>query len=364
MPSLLNRIFANPSASTFSLRALKAEQPALAGQFLWGHNRLPDPLADPWMHWGSGSNVLEGFTNIDFVAHPGVVEWDFLDLWPLERGPLFEGAFSEDTLEHFFLAEQQYILCSLNVLLKPGATARLLMPSFTRLGELAPAAVSPGGFLREIFGVTTPVDGINMGLRFSGHRWLHDDESLSLLARECGFRPEKSVCALSREARFNHLNLRNEEDSAAFAFDLVQEVALEPLRIDAVEVSGAALLETLDDGIQVFQAQQDDAEARYVLPSPLPPAALALANIRSANLGEFRDHYYKWLRFVAADGATGEWRLDETVKSQSCMNLVTRQQLRQATAALKDVDQVQFRPASRAGQLFTLGPLELFLAPV
>lgn len=130
------------------------------------------------------------------------------------------------------------------------------------------------------------------------------------------------------------------------------------------EVSGAELMETLDDGILVYRALEDEATVLYSLPEPLLPQALVLANIRSANLGEFRDHYYKWVHFHGADGDVdfGEWRFDETVKSKACMNLVTRQQLRQATARLQSVQEVRFRPAARAGQWFTLGPLELFLA--
>lgn len=345
----------------FSLAQLQAAQPALAAQFLWSENPLPDPLDPPWLHWGCGSNVLEGFTNVDFVRHPGVLEWDFLDRWPLARGPLLKGAYSEDTLEHFFLAEQQYILCCLNVLLHPGATARLLMPSYSRLVELAGAAVGPGGFLRETFGVTTPVDGINMGLRFSGHRWLHDDDSLQHLAQECGFVAHRSSCAQSREARFTGLNLRDETDSASFAWDLVKDAPLGWLTVDRFEMNGVEVVETLDSGITVCQALQDDAEVLFELPRPVAAAALALVNIRSANLGEFRDHYYKWIS-LSPTVPTAVWRLDETVKSKACMNLLTRQQLRQAARDCGEVRHVRFRPAARAGQLFTLGPLELFLA--
>jgi hypothetical protein len=361
MSSLLNRLLGDNREADFSLARLQAAQPALAAQFLWSENLLPDPLPHPWLHWGCGSNVLEDFTNVDFIQHPNVIEWDFLDRWPVERGPLFNGSFSEDTLEHFFLAEQQYILCSMNLLLHPGATARLLMPSYERLRELAPAAVAPGGFLRETFGVTTPVDGINMGLRFSGHRWLHDDASLDHLARECGFAAERSTCAQSREARFNGLNLRDETDSASFAWDLVKQDALTLFSVDHFELSDAEVVETLAGGIAVCRALQDDAEVLFDLQGSIDPARMVLVNIRSANLGEFRDHYYKRIR-LSPSVPTAEWRLDETVKSKACMNLMTRQQLRQASRDCGTVEQILFRPASRAGQLFTLGPLELFLS--
>lgn len=362
MKSLFQSLFTDAAqpAAGFSLAALQAANPALAAQFIWRSNVLPEPIPARWLHWGCGSNVFDEFVNVDFVAGPQVLEWDFLDLWPLHAAGQFEGAFSEDTLEHFFLAEQAYILCNLNLLLQAGGVARILMPSWSRLLALGAKAAAPGEFLRETFGVATEVDAMNAGLRFSGHRWLHDGQSLAFLAADCGFNAVSTSCAESTVPWLSNRNLRSEADSASFATDLVKRAALRRLEVPPAEVVGAERVEQLEGGIEVWRATAADARVHYPLETPLAVADLALANIRSANLSEFRSHYYKAIGFHTG-GAEGVWRLDETLKSKPCMNLATRQQIRQATVAVPTVGAVWFQPVAQAGQLFTLGSLELFV---
>lgn len=365
MKSLLQSLFkdAERSPADFSLAALQAVNPALAAQFLWQTNALADPPPARWLHWGSGSNVFDDFVNVDFMAGPGVLEWDFLDRWPAHAAGQFEGAFSEDTLEHFFLAEQAYILCNLNLLLQPAGVSRILMPSWSRLMALGAKAAQPGEFLRETFGVATEVDAMNAGLRFSGHRWLHDADSLAFLAADCGFQAVPTSCAESTVAWLSNRNLRSEGDSASFATDLVKRADLRRIEVPPAEVTGAERVEVLDGGIEVWHATAADAQVRYTLDVPWIASTVALANIRSANLSEFRSHYYKSVQFLHADfeGVESIWRLDETLKSKPCMNLVTRQQIRQATVRLPAISEVRFQPVAQAGQRFTLGPLELFV---
>ncbi len=351
------RIFGD-SPAAFSLAALTESNPALARQFLWRSNGLPDPLPARWLHWGAGSNVFDDFVNVDFVASPRVLEWDFLDPWPLAAAGQFEGAFSEDTLEHFFLAEQAYILCNLNVLLKSGGVSRILMPSWARLLSLGEKAAAPGEFLRETFGVATEVDAMNAGLRFSGHRWLHDEKSLAFLAQDCGFDAVPTTCSESTLEWLSNRNLRSEDDSASFATDLLKRASLRRIEVSPTEVIGAEQVETLDGGIAVFRATEATARVAYALEAAIPTATLALANIRSANLSEFRAHYYKSITLHHGE-TSGTWRLDETLKSRPCMNLLTRQQIRQAAAGMTSIDSVRFHPVAQAGQCFTLGPLEL-----
>lgn len=362
MKSLFSMLFGQMEREHmgFSLAALSETNPALAAQFAWQVNRLPDPLPARWLHWGCGANLFEDFINVDFVRAAGVHEWDFLDLWPANVAGQFEGAFSEDTLEHFFLAEQAYILCSLNLLLKPAGVSRILMPSWARLLALGEKAAAPGEFLRETFGVATEVDAMNAGLRFSGHRWLHDTKSLAFLAAACGFEPVPTSCAESTVEWLSNRNLRSESDSASFATDLVKRVPLDRLEVPPLRVQGAEQLEALDSGIGVWRATAANAQVRYELDEPIAVSRLALANIRSANASEFRSHYYKSVS-LHRDSAAGTWRLDETLKSRQCMNLLTRQQIRQATKDIAMIDAVSFAPVAQAGQVFTLGSLELFV---
>ena len=78
----------------------------------------------------------------------------------------------------------------------------------------------PDEFLHQTFGVETGADALNIGLRFSGHRWLHSPESLGCIASMCGFDVVPTTCAESTVAKFNGINLRDEVSSLSFANDL------------------------------------------------------------------------------------------------------------------------------------------------
>lgn len=334
----------------------------MADQFLWSTNvgtKVEQPF---WLHWGCGDRVLEGFVNADFrPTDRRVLDWDFLDPWPLQEWQeQCEGAFSEDVLEHFFLAEQAYILSSLNCILRPNAVSRVLMPSYQRLVErVRERDARPGGFLHDTFGVTTETDAINMGLRFSGHRWLHDRTSFARLATSCGFEAAATSCAKSSVPALSNLNLRSETDSASFATDLHKRRRMSRITVVPTEVHQASLVETLDDHIGLYRAECDTCLVVYRLPQPSRTSELACINIRSANLSSFRDHFYKHVT-LAAPGTSGTWRLDETVKSKSGVNLMTRDQIGLATHGMTSVEELRFVPA-KAGEYFTLGNAELFI---
>jgi hypothetical protein len=349
------------TTAPFSLRSLAGVNSALADQFLWAANTMPSN-APRWLHWGCGAHVLEGFLNVDFLPRdPRVLSWQFLDPWPLDSlDGYFEGAFSEDTLEHFFLAEQAYLLCNLNCVLKHGGTARILMPSYARLVEHAQTReIQPGAFLHDTFGVTTPVDAINCGMRFSGHRWLHDHESFARLARDCGFEAIPTTCAHSAVAMLSGHNLRSETDSASFAHDLTKRRALRSIRVLPTAVIGAEQVEDAAPGVALYRATLNDALVKYTLPRAIAAGEIACLNIRGANVSSFRNHYYKQLAFASGD-KRGIWRFDETMKSCPVMNTVTHAQIAIAMRDMPQVEELAFTPAGAGGEYFTLGPLEMF----
>jgi hypothetical protein len=359
--AFLSRLFA-PGPRRFLLSELVAAEPGLAGAFTWKANRLPATLPQPlWLHFGCGENVLDGFLNLDFLPHDArVVEWDLLDPWPAPWPAPARGALSEDTLEHFFLAEQLHILCELNRALAPDAVARILMPSFARLLEYCRGFVPrPGEFLHATFGVETEADAVNAGMRFSGHRWLHDDASLAHLARLAGFEAVKTPCAQSTEPFLSHRNLRGEEGSAAFAHDLVKRRALERLVVEPSALAGIEAIETLGEGIGFARVRDPGARVTYRLPRPLAVAQLACVNARGANLSSFREHSLKRLLFRGPWGE-GAWALDETLKSKACMNLAMPAALALACGgADRVIEEVALEPG-KPGDHVTIGPLELF----
>jgi predicted SAM-dependent methyltransferase len=357
----LSRLFAaRPRRLLFS--QLLAAEPGLASAFAWKANRLPAGLPDPlWLHLGCGENVLDGFLNLDFLPHDArVAEWDLLDPWPAPWPRPASGAFSEDTLEHFFLAEQLYILCELNGALAPGAVARTLMPSFARLLEYCRGfGPRPEEFLHATFGVETEADAVNAGMRFSGHRWLHDDASLAHLARLAGFEAVKTSCAQSTVPFLSNRNLRAEEGSAAFAHDLVKRRGLARSSVAPARLDGIEVLETVGEAIAFAELRDAAPRIAYRLPQAVRVDQVACINARGANLSSFREHSLKRLVFRGPWGE-GAWALDETLKSKACMNLAMPAAVALACGgADRVIEEIVLEPG-RPGDRVTIGPLELF----
>lgn len=349
-------------ARTFSLNAIGVQDPGLAAIFRWGTNAMPAASGPLWLHLGCGERVFDGFVNLDFIPYDArVMEWNLLDLWPADLAGIVKGVFSEDTLEHFFHAEQAYILCNVNRALEPGAVARTLMPSLARLVQYsADWKPRPDELLHTSFGVETGGDALNMGMRFSGHRWLHDHESLARMAAWCGFETIPTSCATSTVEKFNGLNLRDESNSLAFANDLRKRKAIERVLVLPRDVTGAEFVEDTGGDVQLFVATSERPRVEYTLPGALDPRSVACINIRSANLSSFFEHNLKTL-VVDDVHSDRPWHFDETLKSRSCMNLVSHDQMRLVAADAPTFSKLSFSPAARVGERFTLGCAEVFV---
>lgn len=345
-----------------SLRELARQVPGLADRFLWGSNEAPVTPAPLFLHLGCGANVIEGFVNLDFIPHDARVHaFELLDHWPKTWEGRAEGVFAEDTLEHFFHGEQAYILCNINLALRQGGVARILMPSFPKLVEYGrtfrPVATDA---MHAGFGVDTGADAVNMGMRFSGHRWLHSEESLTALADMCGFATEPTPCSASSVPQFNGINLRNEVDSLSFAADLRKLRPMRRIRLEPAAVVNAGKVEDLPDGAALYRSEAVRAMAVYTLPEPVAASACACINVRSANLSSFDEHNQKWLVLDEAR-RDDQWHYDETLKSRPCMNIVTRNQLGLLLEGAQAFSRLVFSPAAGAGEYFTLGCAEVYV---
>jgi len=346
----------------FSLNRLARENPGLAGHYRWSTNVAPATGTPLFLHLGCGERVLDGFVNLDFIPHDErVFAWNLLDLWPDEWTGVAEGVFSEDVLEHFFHAEQAYILCNANRALRSGGVARTLMPSLPRLVDFsADYKPEPNEFLHQVFGVETGADALNMGLRFSGHRWLHSPQSLARMAAMCGFDVVPTTCAVSTVEKFNGTNLRDENDSLSFANDLRVARSISRTLLAPQTIVGARPVEDLAEGARLFVATAARPTVEYVLPDRMESDALACLNIRSSNLSSFHEHNLKWL-VIDDVHRDSPWHFDETLKSRPCMNLVTRNQLRLVAGDAKQFGRLLFSPAAQVGEYFTLGCAEVFV---
>jgi hypothetical protein len=348
-------------ASSFSLRRLADQNPALADHYLWATNRMPAVEGQPFLHLGCGERVLDGFVNLDFIPHDDrVLKWNFLDLWPDSMDETAEGVFSEDLLEHFFYAEQAYILCNINRVLRSGKVARTLMPSLPRLIDYC-AGYKPDAseFLHQTFGIETGADALNIGLRFSGHRWLHSPQSLQQLAAMCGFDVLETSCATSTVEQFSGINLRDETNSLSFASDLRKMRSITRVELSPQSIAGASPVEDAIEGVPLFVATADRPSVTYAFREAIGADAVACINFRSSNLSSFSEHN---LKSLVIDGLHPDkpWFFDETLKSRPCMNLITRNQLPLIATGSETITTFSFSPAARQGEYFTLGCAEIF----
>jgi len=349
------------SPAVFSLRELARSNPALADLYSWSTNVAPPAVSPMLVQIGCGERVLDGFVNLDFIPHDGrVFGWNLLDLWPAQWEGVADGIFSEDVLEHFFYGEQFYILCNANRALRAGAIARTLMPSLQRLVDYgASYEPKPDELLHQAFGVDTGADALNMGMRFSGHRWLHSPQSLTHLATMCGFATVPTTCATSTFAAFNGVNLRSETDSLSFANDLRKVRAVARTIVDAGAVDGARHVENVAPGVALYVATKPRPTVEYSLPQPVTADTFACLNVRSSNLSSFREHNLKWLSMDDAK-RDNPWHFDETMKSRPCMNIVTRNQWQLLAGDAAQFSKLTFSPAATIGEYFTLGCTEVF----
>ena len=216
-----------PLASALpDMAGLSRCNPRLAAWFAWSHDDWQGAdAAGAYVHLGCGGAVLDGFVNLDFLPHDERVrECRLLDVWPRRLAGQVAAFYAEDVIEHFFLTEQLYILCSMNVLLRPGGVARLLTPDIGQLWTYGqrfdPAVlVGSGDYFADVMRCRNGMDAVNTGLRMGGHRWLHDFTSLRRAAEECGFAARRTPCAASDDPRLCSINLRD-ESGISFAAEL------------------------------------------------------------------------------------------------------------------------------------------------
>jgi predicted SAM-dependent methyltransferase len=346
----------------FSLMRLAQENPGLARHFLWDSNPMPKGTGELWLHLGCGARVFEGFVNLDICPQDlRVTKWNLLDLWPDELDRKVEGVFSEDCLEHFFHGEQNYILCNINRSLRPGGVARILMPNLAKVVESAPTyppspyPPTPDDFLHNTFGVETNSDAVNYAMRFTGHRWLHDPQSLAQMSAVCGFDVSATDCATSGVAKLNGLNLRG--DSTTFASELRKTRHISRTLVSPALVKGATIVEDLTAETALFVATSERPVVEYSLTQSLYSGDVACINFRSSNLSAF-----DWnLKYLTIDDTDRAWGFDETLKSQPCMNIITRSQIKLNLGGDRDFSKLSFNPAYQPGEYFTLGCAEVFV---
>ncbi len=344
----------------------RAEAPLRAAveQWVWRTNPAPARWPEPaLLHLGCGDHVLPGFVNVDFLPHTrDVLPWNFLDRWPDAAAGRIAAGFSEDVIEHFFFEEQVYLLAEMNRALVKDGTFRVLMPSLAsllRVGKDIEGGPERDGFLARWYGVGTGSDVINLGMRFGGHRWLHDEISFRRMAALCGFAAQRTSCAESGDPRLAGHNLRDETNSLSFAMDLRKFAAIERIVVEPERVVDAAQEGELAPGQPLYVATSNDPQVHYRMPSALPLAHLVVVALRGANLSQFQEHNYAELYF--SDSADEVLPVDASMASVANARFVAAPLI---ATRLRDrsVQALRFDPARNRGDYFSVGPVELFVA--
>jgi SAM-dependent methyltransferase len=106
---------------------------------------------NPFLHLGCGVNLLEGFDNVDFYT---MRFWRVQHIGHDLRYPLpyadkvFDGAFSEHTLEHLHVVDGLKMLCEVKRVLKPGSVFRVSVPDVRKYVDFYEGKTSDPEFMK------------------------------------------------------------------------------------------------------------------------------------------------------------------------------------------------------------------------
>jgi hypothetical protein len=133
------------------------------------------------LHMGSGPVAIEGWTNVDVTAYPGVdVVLDVREPWPFAAVELI---FAEHFLEHLTLAEGLAFLRECRRVLREDGVLRLSTPNLDWVWLThykPPAELTPE---EQLLGCLE----INRAFHGWGHRFLYNARTLELALRTAGF---------------------------------------------------------------------------------------------------------------------------------------------------------------------------------
>ncbi len=161
----------------------------------------PRVTAKEYLDVGCGPNTHDGFINLEYRWHPKVdLCWDVSKGIPLKDSSL-KGIFTEHCLEHFSLPKVRFLLQEFRRLLRPGGTARVVVPDaglYIDIYQRKMAGDRSASFPWEIFdrdasgGLTAPLVSVNRIFYLdrdspAGHRCMFDEVLLTELMTTAGF---------------------------------------------------------------------------------------------------------------------------------------------------------------------------------
>jgi predicted SAM-dependent methyltransferase len=151
-----------------------------------------------YVNLGCGPNILNSFVNVDYQWLPGLdICCDITRGIPIGDG-IAGGIYSEHCLEHLTLEQCRFVLRECHRMLRPKATFRIVVPdlqiyarAYVQHLDGKPITL-PNEYFVNGTGVSRPVALFNELFMGSGHRFIHDHETLSSLLKEAGFADVRS----------------------------------------------------------------------------------------------------------------------------------------------------------------------------
>lgn len=137
------------------------------------------------LHLGCGSNLLDGWINVDVEGPRGAIRWDLRNPLPVESGTVSH-IFCEHFIEHVTFPEATELLAECHRVLRPGGILRISTPDLQMVINQYLA-----GRLCEWIDVgwepSTPCQMVNEGMRLWGHQFVYDAAELTRILEEIGF---------------------------------------------------------------------------------------------------------------------------------------------------------------------------------
>ncbi len=174
---------------------------------------------------GSGHWKLDGWVNVDLdlSSTPDVLA-DLSARLPFRDG-VARCMHTEDFIDQLTLEQAALFLRECHRILGPGGILRVLTPDLEQLAGLYrddPERLI--GLWNDEVGIPlalgTGAEVFNLGMRFAGHTFLYDANTLTALAGRCGFEARRVAFNQSEEPALRGIDLRSPDNALSLYFDL------------------------------------------------------------------------------------------------------------------------------------------------
>lgn len=176
------------------------------------------------LHMGCGHQRLAGWINVDSnrSCKPDLVA-DLAKPFPFKSNSV-DYIHSEDFLDQIELADAYVFFQESHRILKDNGVMRILTPN---LYEFAKRYFKSDKGLIKLWNrevgiplrTGTHCEVFNLGMRLLGHRFLYDEQTLTHVLMECGFRPKKVKYQSSDEKELCGLDVRSPQTAISLYYD-------------------------------------------------------------------------------------------------------------------------------------------------